>query len=97
MKKNYATACVTIVPRQVVISKSTDELVVTAKNRKNKHRVFDAAIRRWVMELNEDNFRVVAFSTTVLPDEKPKSPYKSTFAVTFICEDISLQERSRVP
>lgn len=76
---------------QIVRSKSTDELVITAENRKNKHLMFDALIRQWTRELNEKNLRVVAFSPTIFPDEKARSPYKSTFAVTFICENVSLQ------
>ena len=86
-----------IVPKQVVISKNTNEFDITDRNRKNKHIMFDNYIRRWVVELNEDNFRVVSFSPTIFPSELPDDPDRTRFAVTFICEDNSLQGRSRLP
>lgn len=77
---------------QIVTSKCTTEFVITDKNRENKHLIAEAYIRQWVRELNGRNLRVVSVIPTIFPDEDAGNLHNSTFAATFICENVSTQK-----
>lgn len=84
-------------PAQIVVTRNTNEFIITDKNKKNLHLMFDAQINRWVRELNEKYLHVTSFSPMILPDKVARKPNKTQFTVTFICEDVSPSGRNRLP